>query len=66
MSKNKKVGARATNSVSRKTFAEDVYSAAGDTTIPSYKEGDEKVDSIALLVYSVANNNATETEENNF
>ena len=36
VSKNKKVGARATESVSGKTFAEDMYSVAGNTTLPSY------------------------------
>ena len=42
---NKKVGDRATNSVSGKTLAEDVFSVAGDTTLPSYQEEGDEVDS---------------------
>ena len=35
VSKNKTVGCRVTNSVSGKAFAEDVFSVAGNTTLPS-------------------------------
>lgn len=47
VSKNKKVGHRATNSVSRKSFAEDVFSVAGNTTLPSYQGEEDEVDSFA-------------------
>ena len=35
VTKNKKAGHRVTNSVSGKPFAEDVFSVAGNTTLPS-------------------------------
>ena len=45
---NKKVGNRATNSVSGKTLTEDVFSVADNTTTPSYQEEEEdEVDSFA-------------------
>ena len=50
---NKKVGNRATNSVSRKTLVEDVFSVAGNTTLPSYQEEGEEVDSFVSTTCSV-------------
>ena len=52
VSKNKKTRAGATNSVSGKAFTEDVFSVAGNTTIPSYQEDAEEVDSFASSLYS--------------
>ena len=37
VTENKKVGHEATNSVSGKTLAEDIFSVAGNTTLPSYQ-----------------------------
>ena len=37
VTKSKKVGHRSTNSISGKTFAEDIYSMAGNATLPSYQ-----------------------------
>ena len=65
ISKHKKVGARATASVSGKTFAGDVYSMAGDTTLPSYQNEAEESDSVASSVETVDEQNAIETEESN-
>ena len=43
----KKVGERASGSVSGETFAEDVFSVAGNTTKPDYQNEAEEVDSFA-------------------
>ena len=50
---NKKVGNRATKSVSGKTLVEDVFSVAGNTTLPSYQEEGDEVDSFASSTCSV-------------
>jgi len=57
VTKNKKVGHRATNSVSGKILAEDIYSVAGNTTLPSYQGEDDEVDSFASSTCSVAEEN---------
>ena len=57
MIKNKKVGHRATNSVSGKTLAEDIYSVAGNTTLPSYQGEEDEVDSFTSSTYSAAEGN---------
>ena len=62
ISKDKKVGVRVTASVSGKTLAEDVYSMAGGATLPSYQDEAEEVDSVALSVVSVPEQNAMNTE----
>ena len=54
VTKNKKVGHRATHSVSGKTFAEDVFSVAGNTTLPSYQGEEDEVDGFASSTYSSA------------
>ena len=54
VTENKKVGQRATNSVSGKTFAEDVYSVAGATTLPSHRDEEEDEDSFMSSIESVA------------
>ena len=57
--KNKKLGYRATNSGSGKTLAEDIYSVAGNTSLPIYQEGEDEVDNFASSTCSVAEENTT-------
>ena len=52
--KNKKVGNRASNSLSGKTIAEGVFSVAGDTTLPNCQVEEGETDSFASSVCSVA------------
>ena len=47
VTKGKKVGERASGSVSGQTFAEDMFSVAGNTTMPDYQREAEEVDSFA-------------------
>ena len=62
VTENKKVGQRATNSVSGKTFAEDVYSVAGATTLPSHRDEEEDDDSFMSSIESVAGEEPAEAE----
>ena len=62
MMPNKKVGNRASNSVSRKTLAEDVFSVAGDTTLPSCQVEEDETDSFASSVCSVAKDDDMDTD----
>ena len=56
------MGDRATNLVSGKTLAEDVFSVAGNTTLPSYQEEGDEVDSFVSSTCSVVAEEATGTE----
>ena len=58
---NKKVGDRDTNFVSEKTFAENVFGIAGNTTLPSCQGEEDETDSFVSSVCSVAKDNVMDT-----
>jgi hypothetical protein len=61
ISKKKKAGPRAAESVSGKTFADDIYSVAGNTTLPSYKEAEED-DSFTSSISSLCDEGGMDAE----
>lgn len=62
VTEDKKVGQRATNSVSGKTFTEDIYSFAGATTLPSHRDEEEDDDSFMSSIESVVGEEPAEAE----
>ena len=61
VTKNKKVGNRASNSVSEKTLAEDDFRVAGNTTLSSYQVEEDETESFESSVRSVAKDDDMDT-----